>query len=106
MTLQTFGGRDVDEVALRIVGAGDGLSDAMAIAPVELEHDDLIHVVLACRVTKITYEEIKDSEALRRVHVARASSGTLLNGEAARTIMDEHRRQVEEARGVTRLPGT
>lgn len=105
MNLQPFGDHDVTECAVKIVNTGDGLSDALDLEPVELDHGDIVHIVLRGTVTKVTYEQIKDSDELRRVHTVRASFGTLVPEPAARKILDTARRSIEDARGVQQIPG-
>ena len=106
MSLHPFGDRDVTECAVRIVGAGDGLSESLDTAPVELDHGQIVHIVLRCAVTKVAYEQVKDSDELRRVHTVRANFGTIVDDGAARKILDASRKAIEQARGVERLPGT
>lgn len=104
MTLEPFGERDVTECAVKIVNTGDGLSEALDIAPVELDHGQTVHVVLRGTVTKITYEQVKDTDELRRVHTIKATFGTLVDEPAARKVLDTARRKIETAAGVQRLP--
>jgi len=104
--LKPFGDRDVTECAIRIVRTGDGLSEALALEPVELDHDETVHVVLRCAVTKVTYEQIKDSDDLRRVHTLAATLGTLVDEDTVGVILDAVQRASEQAAGVQRIPGT
>jgi hypothetical protein len=106
MNLEPFGGRDVTECAVRIVNTGDGLSESLDTAPVELDHGATVHIVLRGTVTRVAYEQLKDSDELRRVHTVRANFGTLIEGAAARKILDTARRTIDDARGVQHLPGT
>jgi hypothetical protein len=103
-TLKPFDDRDVTEATIRIVRAGDGLSDALEVDPVEFALDDIVHVVLRCQVTRIAYEEIKDSDELRRVHTLRATSGTIVDEQFAKAVLAEQQTLIERARGVQRLP--
>lgn len=106
MSLQPFDDHDVTEVAIRIVRAGDGLSDALDAAPVELHHDETVYVVLRCTVTKVTHEQVKDSDELRRVHTLSTTFGTIVDEPSARKVLDAARRRIEDASGVQRIPGT
>ena len=106
MTLKPFGDHDVTVSAIRIVGAGDGLSDALELDPVELEHGDKVYVVLGCIVTKVGFDPIKDSDDLRRVHTIRATFGRLVDEPAAHDILLATKHAIEEARGIQHLPGT
>jgi len=106
MTLKPFGDRDVTEAAMKIVGTGDGLSEALEVDPAEHELGDTVYVVLKATVTKITYERIKDSEELRRVETVKAVFGALVDELAARKLLEYAKRAIEDAHGVQRLPGT
>jgi hypothetical protein len=90
---------------IRIQRAGDGLSEAMDVAPVELHHGDTVHVVLRCRVARVAYEPVKNSDdELIRVHTLKAVSGTIVDEQVVHDVLEEHRQAVEKARGVERLP--
>jgi len=90
---------------IRIHRAGDGLSDAMEIAPVELHHGDTVHIVLRCRVTRVAYEPVKDSDTeLVRVHTLKAVTGTIVDEKLVHKVLEEHRQAVDKAKGVERLP--
>ena len=103
--LHPCGDRDVVESAIRIVGAGDGLSAALELEPGELELDDGVQVVLRCTVTKAPLEPIKDSDEARRVHTLRATFGSIVDEKAARKLLDVTRKAIETASGVQRLAG-
>jgi len=105
MTLKPFGEHDVTQCAVRIVNTGDGLSESLDTAPVELDHGETVYVVLRGAITKVTYEQVKDTEELRRVHTIRANFGTIVDQRVAREVLDTTRRQIEEAHGVERIPG-
>jgi hypothetical protein len=105
MNLKPFGDHDVTECAIRIINTGDGLSESLDVAPVELDHGETTYVILRGAITKVTYEQIKDSDELRRVHTIRANFGTIVDETAARAILDPTRRAIEEKHGVERIPG-
>lgn len=104
MTLQPYEERDVVACSIKIVSAGDGLSAALTVDPVELHHGEIVHVVLQCEVAKVTYEPVKDLDVLRRVHTLRAQFGTLVDEAFAKAVLAEQRLIIERAQGVERLP--
>jgi len=106
MSLQPFEDHDVAECALRIVRAGDGLSESLAAAPVELDLGTTVFVLLRGTVARVTYEAVKDSEELRRVHTVRTTFGTILDPTKARPLLEAGLRVIEDANGVAHLPGT
>lgn len=71
--LQPFEGRDVLGTTIAVTQAGDGLSKAMSVDPVEIPLGAIVHVVLECEVSKIRHEEIKDTDGVQRVHILRAA---------------------------------
>jgi hypothetical protein len=104
-TLTPFDDHDVVETTVRIVGVGDGLSEALEVEPVELHHGQIVHIVLRGEVTKITYEPTKAGDELRRVHTVRASFGTIVDQTVVRKVLDAQRKAIDKAKGVNRLPG-
>lgn len=106
--LGNFSGRNVIKTAVAITNAGDGLSQAMKIEPELLELGEKRYVVLECEVAKIRFEEVAGTEALARVHVLRAGTATLIDGEVVREAIDVQREKIDRAReaeaGVQRLP--
>ena len=100
-----FDDHPVTECAMRIVGAGTGLSESLDVAPVELHHDEVVCVVLRCLVTKVSYERIKDLDELRRVHTVRATFGSIIDQATAEKILKAQRKLIDEERGIQTIPG-
>lgn len=101
--LKPYQGRDVLTSSVSIRNAGDGLSKAMKIDPVELPLDSTVHVVLECEVTKHTYEEIEDTNALNLVHVLKAGVATIVEASVVQKFIDDQKRRLAEAAGQTAL---
>jgi len=127
MPLERYEKRDVVAAAVKITRAGDGLSDAMELAPELLHYGETVYFVLRCEVAQIGYKPLpKGNGALVRVHtaeareiarVAEADVAALLDAEAERIEglrraeqeradrAEEERLAAEEAAaGVQRLP--
>lgn len=102
--LAPFAEHDVTECAVQITNAGDGLSESLDIAPVELDHGETVYVVLRGTVSKVAFVPIKDTDELRRVHTIKTTFGTLVDEASARAILNGARRKVDEARGVQEIP--
>lgn len=105
----SFEGRTVAASAVRITRTGDGLSEAMALDPVELHHDDEVWFIIKGRVDQVNYRPIPKAEGLlQRVHTVVAAESAMVDAEDVKAIMDRERERVlllkEEAQGVTRLP--
>lgn len=102
--LSPFDGRDVRAATVSITNAGDGLSQAMKVDPVELHHADTVYVVLQCEVAKVRFDQIKDSDDLMRVHVLKAGLATLVEGELVADVLAAQRKKIMEATGQHELP--
>jgi len=103
-TLSKFEGREVASIAIIVRNTGDGLSEAVAVDPVELHVGDEVTVALRCVVEKIRFDPIKDTDALRRVQILKAGNATFLENEAVDEALEDQLRRIETARGVQRLP--
>lgn len=95
--LKPYQGRDVLSAGVKIRSAGDGLSKALNVDPVEYPLDTILHVVLECVVTKHTYEEIKDTSALTLIHDLKAGRATIVDASLVERFLDEQERRIEEA---------
>jgi len=104
MTLKPFEDRDVVQSAAKVVNAGDGLSDAMALEPVEYEVGDEVYLVLQTTCTGVSYVPVKDTDVLKRVHTLRTKDGTVVAEKAVAKVFDAHRKAVDDARGRGQLP--
>jgi hypothetical protein len=102
--LKPFESRDVLQASMRITRAGDGLSTALTIDPVELHIGDTLFVLLECQVGAIELRPIKDTEVLVRKHTLVAGVGTVVTAEWAGEAIAEQRRLNLEAAGVHELP--
>jgi hypothetical protein len=103
MTLNAYEGFDVVQASIKVTNAGDGLSQAINVDPVEYHVGDVVHVVLETVVSRISYETIKDTEVLKRVHTLRAGSGTIVDESYARGVLAAQEIAIERAKGVVRL---
>lgn len=104
MTLTDFEGRDVIGIAIIVRNTGDGLSEAVAVDPVELHVGDKVTVALECEVEKIRFDPIKDTDSLRRVQILKAGAATFIDSEAVAEALDAQLQRIEAAKGVQRLP--
>lgn len=102
-SLSPFEGADVLQATIKVTNAGDGLSEALAVDLVPLHQGDTIYVVLETVVSKITYEPIKDVEALKRVHTLKATAGTIVDASLVAEVMAAQKAKILEAQGVVEL---
>ena len=101
--LHKFEGREVIGAKVAITGAGDGLSQAMAVEPVELTLGQTVYVVLECTVDKIVMERVKDTDALTRVQRLRAGTASLVDKALVADVLIEQRRRIDAALGIEQL---
>lgn len=101
--LAKFEGKEVHSSTVAITNAGDGLSKAMKVEPVELHHAQTVWVVLECEVAKVRFDPVKDTDGLQRVHVLRAGRSTLIDGDLVRAALDEQQEKIDEALGNMHL---
>ena len=103
MSLKKFERRDVTAASIKVTRAGDGLSQALKVDPVEYHHGDTVYVVLECTVTNIDYPMVKGSEELVRRHTLTAGTATTVDAELVKAVLEEQRIRIEQALGVERL---
>lgn len=109
--LTPFEGRPVISVGLESPGAAGGLRDALTVDPVEFSHDQLVAVILIGPVAKIRFEEVKDTDGLRRVHVMQVDEAAIIDPAAVEGLLADQREKVQAAiieaerqQGIHRLP--
>lgn len=97
--LTDYEGHPVIGAAVQIRNTGDGLSEAMAVAPEKLPLGTTIHVVLECEVEKHRYDPIKDGGgALQLVNMLKAGRATIIDNAAVRKALDAQEREIEKAK--------
>jgi hypothetical protein len=101
--LTTFEGREVIGSSVAITRAGDGLSDALAVEAQEYRHGETVFVVLECEVSKVRFDPVKDTNALRRVHTLVTVTATTVEKDLVGELIDEQRNRIDEARSMARL---
>jgi hypothetical protein len=106
--LSEFDGKKVLSTSIAITGAGDGLSKAMAIEPQEMHHGQTVIVVSECVVNKVRFDPIKDTDGLQRVHVLRAGTSTIMDGDVVREALRIQKAKIDTAaalaEGKRKLP--
>lgn len=103
--LGTFDGQEVISTAVKITNAGDGLSSALAVEPQIMHHRQIVTVVLECEVARVSFDPVKDTDRLTRVHTLRTGIATIVDPSLVKKVLEQQRVKLETAAGVTRLPG-
>lgn len=101
--LHKFEGRDVIGARIKITGAGDGLSQALAIEPAELRSGTKVYVVTECTVGAITFEPVKDTDAFTRVQTLKAGTATMIDKALVAEMLEAQRAKIEAAKGIQRI---
>lgn len=111
--LPSYEGREVVHASMKITRAGDGLSEALQLAPVALHHGDLVHVVLKGRVIDVQHPLLKstdsDEDRLVRKHIVATEEITIVDENDVQGALNkaaEHLAALrDEAAGREPLPG-
>lgn len=87
--LPEFEGQEVQASQIRITNAGDGLSEALKIAPRALHHGDDVAILIRGKVTQINHKAAGkgEEEHLIRVHTISAFAATELELDHAKQIL-------------------
>lgn len=101
--LSKFERKEVLSATVAVTGAGDGLSQAMAVDPTELHHGETVYLVLELNVAKVRFDPVPKTEGLQRVHILKAGRATLIDGEVVTAALDEQQKKIEEAMGNLHL---
>lgn len=101
--LKRFEGKEVLSATVAVTGAGDGLSQAMAVDPIELHHQEKRYLVLEVDVTKVRFDPVPKTDGLQRVHILRAGRATFIDADVVTAALDEQEKRIEEALGVQKL---
>lgn len=99
MDLGEFEGRQVTKTTISVRNAGDGLSQAMKVAPQLLHQSATVYVVMECVVGPVQFDQIKDSEGeCERKHVLRAGAATIVDADLVKAAVEAMTAKIIEAR--------
>lgn len=96
--LPLFEDEPVDYAEVRITNAGDGLSEALKIAPEALHMDQEVFYVLRGEVSQINHRRKSDDGPIVRVHTVKASQITKVDPELAREMLAKAADELEKAK--------
>lgn len=109
LNLTSHDGKMVIATTVAITNAGDGLSKAMKIKPVELHHGQEVCIVLRGRVGPIEYvptDTDDPNSPLVRKQKIRAGTATLVDEALVKTVLDEQELAIKAAEDAARGQGT
>ncbi len=101
--IKQYGGADVVSQQIKVTNTGDGLSNAMEVDPQDFQIGEKRYVVMETVVTKIGYEEIKDSDQLREVPTLKAGTATIVDSALVADVLAKQRKAIDEAKGLLEL---
>lgn len=102
-TLEPFEGSPVLGVGIELPGAGGGLREALTIDPVVFHKNDVVHMVVKFKVGKVRFDPVKDTDAVRRIHVGEVMDAAIVSAEDVSEMLEAQAQRIEEARGIQRL---
>lgn len=106
--LKKFEGREVIGAAMKVTRAGDGLSEALSLAPETYRVGEKVTLILEGEIADINYKSVPKTDALQRVHVLRTERIVRIEGDIAKDFFDAEADRLsalrDEKDGVTRLP--
>lgn len=97
-------GQSVSSVSFEVRGIAGGLDEGLKIEPVLFHIGDEFTLVLRGRVKGVRFDEIKDSDDVKRVHVATAVEGMIIDDDLVSEAFEKMQARIEEASGIIQLP--
>ncbi len=95
--LTDYDGHPVLNATMQIRNTGDGLSKALAVAPVKYPIGDTLHVVLECSVEKHRYEDNGDANALTLVNMLKAGRATVIPASMVAQALNAQDKEISDA---------
>lgn len=96
--LPMFEDETVQQSQIRVVGAGDGLSEALKIDPKALHLGDEIFLVLRGSVTQVNHRQKEYGEPVVRVHTIQAGAVTEIEKKLAEKLLADAADALEKAK--------
>ena len=97
-TLGDFEGTPVKMVGIGISNAGDGLTPALAIAPVLIRKRDRVFVLLECECTDVRHPSIDENgEYCMRKQILHTTMATIVDAEVAEPLIAAQKERNLEA---------
>lgn len=101
--LGTYRGHEIVGAAMKLTNAGDGLSKAMSLAPVDLDFGQRVHVIIEAVVTEHGLKPAITGDLhgpLRVVSTLRAEAATIVENSTVAKLMEKHKAALDKARQI------
>lgn len=105
-TLHKFEGNEVIGSRVAIKKAGDGLSKALAVEPVELSMHQEVFVVLRCVVGGLHFTPVADTNGCVRTQDLVAGTATIVDKALVAELLQAQQDKIDEAEGKAKLDFT
>lgn len=104
--LSKYRGREVMRTSIAIKGAGDGLSKALGVDPVEYEpgSKQKHYIVLEVECESHMHKRIPDTNAFELKQTFVAGTATFVESDLVRDVIEAQEKRLEEAQGIQQLP--
>jgi hypothetical protein len=106
-TLPSFESNVVSRARVRLTNVGDGLSDALDVAPIALQIGQRVHYVVEGVVTQVAHVQKDDDAPIVRLHTVKGLGATEIDAELAEKLLqaaaEETARMRAEIDGQLRL---
>lgn len=96
--LTPYRGRDVVRTSIAITNAGDGLSNAMKIDPVEYDPEGRVYVVLECTVSKHQHVPIPDTGTMELIQTFKAGTATIVDADLVKEHIAQQEARIQAAK--------
>lgn len=96
--LKDYEGTPVVRTKIAITNAGDGLSSAMAVAPVQYPPGSKVFVVLECEVAKHTHTPIEDTGTMELTQTFKAGVATVVDKGLVQELIEQQRDAIQKAK--------
>lgn len=102
--LGQFDGKDVMGAGAKLAGTNRSLSSALKMDPTLLHSGDKVVILIEAVVGGITHEPLDESDGFIRIHNLNAGLGMLVDESLVNDVLNEQRKRIDEAKGITGLP--
>ena len=96
--LGEFEGAKVLSVGIEIPSVAGGLREALKIDPQVMHRDDEVMVLLRCKVGKLRFDPVKDTQGVQRVHVLNTTEATIVDGDVFDQALVAQREAIDLAK--------
>jgi hypothetical protein len=101
--LGSYKGHEIVGAAMKLTNAGDGLSKAMSLTPVDLDFGQRVHVVIEAVVTEHGLKPAIAGDLygpLRVVSTLKAEAATIVENATVAKILDKHKAALNRAKEI------